>query len=234
MEKKNYYDWLEISKNASTEVIDKAYKALVKKYHPDLQEGENKLKAEEIIKHINEAYAILSDETKRKQYDGTIKEETISREDYDRLQEELNTMKRQSATTNHQVNYQNYNVNNNTNYNTNDNTNDNISNENSQSIERKRQELEYQQQLENARRKAYHDAYIQELKSRGYRIRYKKTFKDYLRVFIVILVIIICCIIIWMIPFTREKLIEFYQSNEVIKWIVDMIINIFKSLFNIQ
>ena len=121
MEKKNYYDWLEISKNASPEVIDKAYKALVKKYHPDLQEGENKLKAEEIIKHINEAYAILSDEVKRKQYDETIKEETISREDYDRLQEELNTMKRQSATTNYQANYQNYNVNNNTNYNTNDN-----------------------------------------------------------------------------------------------------------------
>ena len=226
MEKKNYYDWLEISKNASPEVIDKAYKALVKKYHPDLQEGENKLKAEEIIKHINEAYAILSEETKRKQYDETIKEETISREDYDRLQEELNTMKRQSATTNHQVNYQNYNVNN--------NANDNISNENVQSIERERQDLEYQQQLENARRKAYHDAYIQELKSRGYRIRYKKTFKDYLRIFIVIFVIIICCIIIWMIPFTREKLIEFYQSNEVIKWIVDMIINIFKSLFNIH
>ena len=47
MENKNYYEWLEISKNASPEVIEKAYKALVKKYHPDLQEGESKKEAEE-------------------------------------------------------------------------------------------------------------------------------------------------------------------------------------------
>ena len=41
---KNYYDILEVNKNASQEIIEKAYKTLVKKYHPDLQD--NNLKNE--------------------------------------------------------------------------------------------------------------------------------------------------------------------------------------------
>lgn len=215
MEEKNYYDWLEISRNASPEVVEKAYKTLVKKYHPDLQEGENKQQAEEMIKKINEAYSVLSDETKRKQYDETIKESTISREDYDRLQQELNNMRKQSTT----------NDNHNTNHVTNMQPTEN---------EKPEQNIEYQQQLENARKKAYYDAYIQDLKRRGYKIRYKKTFKDYLKVFIVIVVVIVLCILLWVIPFTREKLIDFYNSNEIIKWMIDMVINIFKSIFNIN
>lgn len=215
MEEKNYYDWLEISRNASPEVVEKAYKTLVKKYHPDLQEGENKQQAEEMIKKINEAYSVLSDETKRKQYDETIKESTISREDYDRLQQELNNMRKQSTT----------NDNHNTNHVTNMQPTEN---------EKPEQNIEYQQQLENARKKAYYDAYIQDLKRRGYKIRYKKTFKDYLKIFIVIVVVIVLCILLWVIPFTREKLIDFYNSNEIIKWMIDMVINIFKSIFNIN
>lgn len=215
MEEKNYYDWLEISRNASPEVVEKAYKALVKKYHPDLQEGENKQQAEEMIKKINEAYSVLSDETKRKQYDETIKESTISREEYDRLQQELNNMRRQSTT--------------NDNHNT-----SNVTNMQSTENEKQEQDIEYQQRLENARKKAYYDAYIQDLKRRGYKIRYKKTFKDYLKIFIVIVVVIVLCILLWVIPFTREKLIDFYNSNEIIKWMIDMVINIFKSIFNIN
>ena len=215
MEEKNYYDWLEISRNASPEVVEKAYKTLVKKYHPDLQEGENKQQAEEMIKKINEAYSVLSDEAKRKQYDETIKESTISREDYDRLQQELNNMRRQSTT--------------NDNHNT-----SNVANMQSTENEKQEQNIEYQQQLENARKKAYYDAYIQDLKRRGYKIRYKKTFKDYLKIFIVIIVVIVLCILLWVIPFTREKLIDFYNSNEIIKWMIDMVINIFKSIFNIN
>lgn len=215
MEEKNYYDWLEISRNASPEVVEKAYKTLVKKYHPDLQEGENKQQAEEMIKKINEAYSVLSDEAKRKQYDETIKESTISREDYDRLQQELNNMRKQSTT----------NDNHNTNHVTNMQPTEN---------EKQEQNIEYQQQLENARKKAYYDAYIQDLKRRGYKIRYKKTFKDYLKIFIVIIVVIVLCILLWVIPFTREKLIDFYNSNEIIKWMIDMVINIFKSIFNIN
>ena len=44
---KNYYEILEVDKKASSEVIDKAYRTLVKKYHPDLQENEKQKEYEE-------------------------------------------------------------------------------------------------------------------------------------------------------------------------------------------
>ncbi|MGM5480111.1 MAG: molecular chaperone DnaJ [Nanobdellota archaeon] len=64
---KDYYDILGVSKDASKEEIRKAYKKLAKKYHPDL--NKDNPGAEKKFKEINEAVRILSDETKRKQYD---------------------------------------------------------------------------------------------------------------------------------------------------------------------
>lgn len=66
-----YYDILEISENASDEVVRMAYKALAKKYHPDVFKGDPK-EAEEKMKQINEAFEILSDNQKRKQYDNSL------------------------------------------------------------------------------------------------------------------------------------------------------------------
>ena len=74
-----YYEILEVNENASKEVIHMAYKALCKKYHPDICRGDKK-QAEEQMKKINEAYATLSDETKRKQYDAFIKSQTHTRQ----------------------------------------------------------------------------------------------------------------------------------------------------------
>ncbi len=71
---KNYYEILEVDPKASKEVIEKAYKVLAKKYHPDLQEEKNKKSAEEKIKRINEAYEILSDENKKAKYDEKLKQ----------------------------------------------------------------------------------------------------------------------------------------------------------------
>ena len=64
----NYYEILEVSTNASKEVIKNAYRALIKKYHPDSYTG-NKLYAENKLKKINEAYEVLSDDNKRLLYD---------------------------------------------------------------------------------------------------------------------------------------------------------------------
>jgi curved DNA-binding protein CbpA len=65
----NYYEILQISENASKEVIKCAYIALAKKYHPDLQSQENKSISEEKMKLINLAYETLIDDDKRKDYD---------------------------------------------------------------------------------------------------------------------------------------------------------------------
>lgn len=64
---KDYYQLLDISKTASQEEIKKAYRKLALKYHPDKNKGEKA--AEDKFKEINEAYAVLSDPEKRRQYD---------------------------------------------------------------------------------------------------------------------------------------------------------------------
>lgn len=71
----NLYEILEVSEKASKEIIDKAYRVLAKKYHPDLQKQEEKQEAEKKMKQINEAYEILSNEEKRKEYDAKLVEE---------------------------------------------------------------------------------------------------------------------------------------------------------------
>ena len=64
---RNYYEILGVSRNAPADEIKKAYRTLARRYHPDRNPG-NKA-AEEKFKDINEAYEILSDQTRRLQYD---------------------------------------------------------------------------------------------------------------------------------------------------------------------
>ena len=64
---RDYYDILGVKKNASAEELKRAYRKLAMKYHPD--RNPNRKEAEERFKEINEAYAVLSDKEKRKQYD---------------------------------------------------------------------------------------------------------------------------------------------------------------------
>ncbi|MGB9628615.1 MAG: DnaJ domain-containing protein [Thermodesulfobacteriota bacterium] len=67
MFQKDYYQVLGIDREASEDEIKKAYRKLALKYHPDHHPDD--LESEEKFKEINEAYAILSDPEKRKEYD---------------------------------------------------------------------------------------------------------------------------------------------------------------------
>lgn len=64
--KKDYYETLGISRDASKDELKKVYRELAKKYHPDVSKDPN---AAEKFKEISEAYAVLSDNDKRMQYD---------------------------------------------------------------------------------------------------------------------------------------------------------------------
>ena len=158
---RNYYDELEVSKTASKEVIEKVYKVLAKKYHPDTTKELDKRAAEEKFKVISEAYEILSDDEKRKKYDLELEQSnpTISYEEYlnvinqrDSLNITLNNLKaefnqfRNSNTTNNSYNTNHipYNQVNNSFNNTYTNTNYNNSTQN------------YTNQTTNAKKKTYY------------------------------------------------------------------------------
>lgn len=199
---KNYYDILQINRNASPEIIEKAYKTLAKKYHPDLQLEENKKQAEEILKQINKAYEILSDSDKKQAYDNSLREQEIQSKidaSNSSLQNELRYRQQQELLHQQQKQFQ-------------------------EQLQRE-QNLAYQQQLEQARQKAYHDAYIQDLKNRGYKIRYKKSLKDYIKSLITILCTLLVLFLLWQIPFIKNFFINIYLQNELIHSICDIFLN---------
>ena len=66
-DKQDYYETLGINKGASQDEIKKAYRQMAKKYHPDMNPGNQE--AEKKFKEVNEAYAVLSDEEKKAKYD---------------------------------------------------------------------------------------------------------------------------------------------------------------------
>ena len=66
MAKKDYYEVLGVDKNASQAEIKSAFRKMAKKYHPDINKEEG---AEAKFKEVGEAYSVLGDEQKRKQYD---------------------------------------------------------------------------------------------------------------------------------------------------------------------
>lgn len=219
----NLYEILEVSEKASKEVIDKAYHVLVKKYHPDLQQGEEKQKAEEKMKQINEAYEILSNEEKRREYDINLEEQRKQEkiiEEQKRKQQinEYEKEKTQEQLEN-QTYYRNEDQNVNENVNTNTNTNENNNYQNAKKIQK---EIN----------RAYANAYNNYLRSLGYKVKEPWTFKRFLELLKVLAILTIIILIIWFFPPTNKLLIEFYENNFIIKTIVDIILNIFQGIWD--
>ena len=204
----NYYKILEVDKDASPEVIEKAYKALVKKYHPDLQESNMRQNAEERIKLINEAYEVLSNPISKAKYDETLSKTELSEEDFNRLSKE-------NKNLHDEINNLKYHSN--VNYN---NTQQNSYQQVDLQNEHEKQ-LKYENELQQARQKAYHDAYIQDLKNRGYKIKYKKSPKDYLKNILALLITIGILFILWHIPFIHDFFMNTFNNNPIFKAIMN-------------
>jgi curved DNA-binding protein CbpA len=68
----DHYQTLQVSRHAEPEVIDRAWRALAKKYHPDTASPAEREKATRRLQRVNEAYAVLSDPVRRRAYDKTL------------------------------------------------------------------------------------------------------------------------------------------------------------------
>lgn len=195
MEKNTLYEILEVSENASAEIIEKAYKVLAKKYHPDLQEESQKVNSENKMKQINEAYEVLGNPEKRKEYDMKLKK--------DREEEKLKN--------NIDINYNN-------------DLNRQNECQNSYIYERERQ-------MQENLNKQYENAYYNYLRSLRYKVKHKLTKQNIIDFIIVVGIMGIIIVGLWYIPFTRNWMINFYQSNPILKIIIDIIISIITGIF---
>lgn len=204
---KNYYDILEVNRKASKEVIEKAYKVLIKKYHPDLAKGEKKQEAEVKTKEINEAYNILSNDFLREQYD--LELEKKREQNY--YQE--NKTKDYANKNNDQYKKKNDNsINNEQNI---ENDSDNNNSENLRKKTREKNKIgtfgsivELLQNLVQLIRKSTH---AEEVESDA-----KKNIIAFL---LTIVVVVIIGIILWFIPFTNGWMRGLLFENPLFNWI---------------
>ena len=226
MKERTLYEILEVSENASPEIIEKAYKTLAKKYHPDLQEEANKSKAEAMMKKINEAYDVLGNEEKRKAYNAELEAK--------REQEELEKQSTQGFQGyDGNIQYQNGNY---ANY-----SNNNVNNQNANyNYEKERlkyekklqaEELKQRQKMQDNLNKEYQNAYENYLRSLGYKIKHKWTKENTRDLLITIGILIVVFVILWFIPPTHDWLVNFYESNVILKTIVDIVVAIVTGIF---
>lgn len=191
-----YYEILEVSRMASKEVITKAYKVLVRKYHPDLEQDEGKKEeAKEKMVRINEAYETLSDDEKRKKYDDTI----AILEEKERIEKEKK--KQQGKTQNVNTNVDNVNSNNNISINNIDNAN-NLNDDTKLQEEMQRAEEEIQMHKQNIVNKMYED-YYNTLRRMGYKVVTVRPLKERIKVYVIAGIVILLLILIYNIPFIR-------------------------------
>lgn len=190
---KNYYEILEVNPKASREVIEKAYRVLVRKYHPDLYSGEKQQYAEKKTKEINEAYRILSDEFLREQYDTELEKEEI--------------MYRKS-------NYQTQK--------NREETKTNRNNLTKQEKRNPLQKREYKPQVGSfgsilqLMKELIHDL----AKSKEKREKLKEmTKQDVFAIALTIIVVILIGVILWFIPFTNGWMRELLFENPLFNWI---------------
>ena len=186
---KNYYEILQVNENASIEIIEKAYKVLVKKYHPDLQkDAQKKELTEKRLQDINEAYDVLSDAFLKEQYDIELKKEKE-----EKLKEKYGEKDYGTEKNNF------YNVPKKTNIEESMQKSNNRPNNNFWSI------VDFIKVL-------YHDR----PKRQEYK---EMTKKDLLAIFLTIIVVICLGIILWCIPFTNGWMRELTVENPIFKWI---------------
>lgn len=235
----NLYDILEVSPKASKEVIERAYKTLAKKYHPDLQVGKDKAKAEEKMKIINHAYSILGDESKRAEYDESLEVERQQQDiKYNNEHQNNNNSSYYSENTVYQNQYQN--SRNTSQY---EDASSKINPTWRDYYERlsPRDQRRVGRVIQRDARNEYRNLYEDYFRSLGYKVPHKWTWKEIKRIIIIVISLVAIFGILWAIPSTRNSMIAIYNSNVFVRLLVNLIwgilsgiIQFFKTILGIK
>lgn len=164
------------------------------------------------MKEINEAYNVLSDDEKRKQYDEKLREKR-----------ELAKEKIQENTEQMQNNF-------------------NASNtENMSESERRFRDMQRRRYEENLKKEQlkmkqnmqaqYQNAYYNYLRSLGYKIKEKWTWKKTKKLIMILAILFAIIGVLWMIPQTHEIMLNIYNNNFIVKIIADIVIGIFTAIY---
>ena len=239
------YDLLEIDERASKEEIDAAYENMIIKYqtNPTLSEKENR-ENEFILNKLKMAYEILINEEKRKKYDNElakkraedlIKNVTFTPKQTDEINNSDNAANNQNIKTNEKTEIYDKKYDDSEDYS--EGADVELTKEEQKKL-REAAQKEFKMNLKKAQKaeeeynQAYKKAYNDYIKKAGYKSGGKKlTLKKIKNTIIVIAVIILVSIIAWCIPPVRKSLLEIYNGNAIIKFFVDLIISLFKSIF---
>lgn len=205
---KNYYEILQVNEKASKEIIEKAYKVLVKKYHPDLQKDAKKKDIlDQKLKQINEAYDVLSDEFLREQYDFEFQKEKEEKLKQKYGEKSYRTERNNFYNNQSNIQQENNNIQRKKDLNNND-----------KDIEEKNSHLGTFDGVIDLAKMLYKDRpKRQEIK--------EMTKKDLIAIFLTILVVIALGLILWCIPFTQGFIKEFLFENPVFQWIGNIFSN---------
>lgn len=240
------YDLLDVNSNSSKEEIEKSYKNLIIEYatNPNLSEEENK-ENEIIISKLKMAYEILIDDEKRKKYDSTLakkkaeallqnvsikhEEEKEEESKDENIQEEFvedDEIAKISPALPETENesYEEENV--------------ELSKEEQKKVREAAQKefktnLKKAQKAEEEYQQAYNEAYNNYLRKMGYQVKEPWTIKRVKNIVIFIFAIIVTCVLFWVIPPTRNILINLYEENFIIKSLVDIVVMIVNAILSI-
>lgn len=243
------YDLLEIEENASKTRIEESYKNLILEYatNPNLSEEENK-QNELILSKLKMAYEILIDDEKRKKYDSTLvkkkaeallKNVTVKQGSEDKIENVKEDIPYEDINEKYVATNELAEISQSADENF-DEDEENLLTEEEQKKLREAAQKEFKINLKRAQKaeeeyqQAYNEAYNSYLRKMGYQVKEPWTLKRVKNVVICIFAFIITCTLIWIIPPTRNILINIYEENFIVKSLVDilgMLINAILSIF---
>lgn len=239
------YDLLEVDEKASKEEIEKSYLKLVNEYKidPKLSQEENN-DNEIILKKLKLAYDILSNDEKREKYDADLAkkraEELIknvtAQPDQDEVAEVVENEKNvQEQAQKEEIHYET--VNKEIEHEEAEEQEIQLTDEEKKKLQ-KAAEKEFKGNLKKAQKaeeeynRAYNEAYNNYLRKMGYTVKEPWTWKRVKNLIIAILGIIIACALIWLLPPTRNLLIQIYEENFIVKSLVDIVAMLFNAIIN--